>query len=117
MTAPSDPAHSALKGANSTGGALLVNYAFDDHWKLAGRVEYAGSTGSAAQGSANMLIAGPGSKAWSITLTPTFQYKVFFTRLEGSYVGASDTTPGFAYGPAFDRDTQTSVFFETGVLL
>ena len=117
VTAPSDPAHSALKGANSTGGALLVNYAFDDHWKLAGRVEYAGSTGSAAQGSANMLIAGPGSKAWSITLTPTFQYKVFFTRLEGSYVGASDTTPGFAYGPAFDRDTQTSVFFETGVLL
>jgi hypothetical protein len=117
VSAPSDPLHGVLKGADSVGGALLVNYAVDSHWKLAARAEYVGSTGSAAQGSANMLIAGPGSKAWSITLTPTFQYKVFFARLEGSYVGASDTTPGFAYGPAFDRDSQTSVFFETGVLL
>jgi len=28
----------------------------------------------------------------------------------------SDATPGFAFGPAFDRTTQTSVFFEAGVL-
>jgi hypothetical protein len=62
-----------------------------------------------------MLIAGPGSKAWSITLTPTYQYKVFFARLEGSYVSARGTTPGFAYGPAFDRDSQASVFLETGI--
>ena len=111
-----DPLHGALKGASSTGGALLVNYAFDDHWKLAARAEYVGSTGSAAQGSANMLIAGPGSSAWSLTLTPTYQYKIFFARLEGSYVSASDATPGLAYGAAADRSTQTSVFFETGVL-
>ena len=117
VSASSDPLHGVLKGADSVGGALLVNYAVDSHWKLAARAEYVGSTGSAAQSSANMLIAGPGSKAWSITLTPTYQYKVFFARLEGSYVSASDTTPGFAYGPAFDRDSQTSVFFETGVLL
>jgi hypothetical protein len=117
ISAPSDAVHGVLKGADSFGGALLVNYAFDDHWKLAARGEYAGSNGNAASGSANMLIAGPGSKAWSITLTPTYQYKVFFARLEGSYVSASDITPGFAYGPAFDRDSQTSVFFEAGVLL
>jgi hypothetical protein len=116
VQAPSDPLHGALKGASSTGGALLVNYAFDDHWKLAARAEYADSTGNAASGSANMLLAGPGSKAWSLTLTPTFQYKVFFARLEGSYVGASDITPGFAYGPALDRSSQTSVFLEAGVL-
>ncbi len=117
VDAPADPLHGAFKGANSTGAALLVNYAFDSHWKLAARAEYVSSTGSAAAGSANMLIAGPGSKAWSITLTPTFQYKVFFARVEGSYVGASGITPGFAYGPGLDRDSQTSVFFETGVLL
>jgi hypothetical protein len=114
--ASGDPLHSVLKGASSAGGALLVNYAVDDHWKLAARAEYVGSTGSAAQGSANMLIAGPGSSAWSLTLTPTYQYKNFFARLEGSYVSASDATAGYAYGPAFDRSTQASVFFETGVL-
>jgi hypothetical protein len=116
VTAPSDPLHGALKGASSTGGALLVNYAFDEHWKLAGRAEYVTSTGSAAASSANMLIAGPGSKAWSVTLTPTYQYKVFFARLEGSYVGASDITSGFAYGPGLDRASQTSAFLEAGVL-
>jgi len=102
----------AADGSDSTSAALLVNYAFDEHWKLAGRVEYAGSGGAT-----NIALAGPGSSAWSVTLTPTFQYKSFFARLEGSYVGASDTTPGFAYGPAFDRDSQAAVFFETGVLL
>lgn len=116
IRAPSDPLHGVLKGADSVGGAVLVNYAVDDHWKIAARAEYVGSTGHAASGSANLLIAGPGSKAWSLSLTPTYQYKAFFARLEGSYVSASDTTPGFAYGPAFDRDSQTSVFFEAGVL-
>ncbi|HTT97248.1 MAG TPA: outer membrane beta-barrel protein [Rhizomicrobium sp.] len=116
IEAPKDPLHGALKGATSAGGAVLVNYAFDDHWRLAARAEYVESSGSAAKGSANMLIAGPGSSAWSFSLTPTYQYKIFFARLEGSYVGASDTTPGYAFGASAASTSQTSVFFETGVL-
>ena len=86
VNAPSDPLHGALKGANSTGGALLVNYAFDDHWKLAARGEYAARRASAA-GSANMLIAGPGSNAWSLTLTPTYQYKHLLRAARGLLCG------------------------------
>ena len=112
VDAPADPLHGVAKGGSSTGAAVLVNYAIDDNWKLAGRVEYVSSDGGA-----NVAVAGPGSDAWSITLTPTFQYRRFFARLEGSYVSADDITPGFAYGPNFDRDSQTSVFFEAGVLL
>lgn len=104
--------HVETRGGTSDGGAVLVNYALDAHWKLAGRVEYVSSSGGA-----NMLIAGPGSSAWSLTFTPTYQYKVFFARLEGSFVRASDITPGFAYGSAFDRDSQANLFLETGVLL
>ena len=40
VSAPSDPLHGVLKGADSVGGALLVNYAVDSHWKLAARAEY-----------------------------------------------------------------------------
>ncbi|MBV8977613.1 MAG: outer membrane beta-barrel protein [Alphaproteobacteria bacterium] len=116
VSAPRDPLHGALQGASSIGAMLTANYAFDDHWKLAARAEYVNSTGSAAAGAMNLLIAGPGSKAWSITVTPTYQYNVFFARLEGSYVGASDVTPGFGYGPSANDTTQASVFFETGVL-
>ncbi|MGT2492307.1 outer membrane beta-barrel protein [Cupriavidus basilensis] len=50
-------------------------------FKLPVRLEYIGSTGSAAGGAPNLLY-GPGSAAWSFTVTPTYQYKRFFARAE-----------------------------------
>ena len=41
-------------------------------------------------GAANLLY-GPGSAAWSVTVTPTYQKNIFFTRAELSYVGMQDT--------------------------
>ncbi len=54
------------------GAAALANYTFNSHFSLAGRIEYIGSTGSLSEGAPNLLY-GPGSKAMSLTLTPTFQ--------------------------------------------
>lgn len=105
----------AFHSAATWGGALLVNYAFDPHWNLAARAEYITSSGSVADG-APSLIYGPGSHAWSVTVTPTFQYNIFFARAELSYVGAGSTTPGFALGSTFDSTTQTRAMFETGIL-
>ena len=58
--------------ASTYGGALLAKYAFDPSLSLSGRAEYTGSTGTAADGAPNLLY-GQGSKAWSLTLTPTYQ--------------------------------------------
>jgi hypothetical protein len=101
--------------AETFGGALLANYGFSDRWSLAGRVEYIASTGSVSQGSPNLLF-GPGSKALSLTLTPTFQYKRFFARGELSYVKAFDTTAGFALGSSLNSTNQVRALVETGVL-
>jgi hypothetical protein len=69
----------------------------------AGRLERA-STGSAAHESVNLLF-GPGSAAWSLTLTPGYQYKYFFTRAEFSFVQANRYSPGGVFGPAgLDRN-------------
>ncbi len=101
--------------ADTFGAALLVNYAFDDNWSLAGRAEYIESTGSVANGALNLLY-GPGSHAWSFTVTPSYQKGPFFARADVSYVTAGDTTPGFAFGDNFNDKSQARAMIEVGVL-
>jgi hypothetical protein len=122
---PRIPAIGALTDASTYGAALLVNYTFDTVQPLGQesigtislpvRLEYIASTGSAADGAPNLLY-GPGSKAWSITVTPTYQYKVFFARTEFSFVGAMHTTPGLVFGQSGNSKTQTRLLLETGVI-
>jgi hypothetical protein len=106
----------ATKDAETWGGAILANYNIDDNWNLAGRAEYVSSSGSLTDGSANPLGFGAGSSAWSFTLTPTFQYNIFFARLEGSYVGVTGTAPGSAFGRSGNSKDQERLVVETGIL-
>jgi hypothetical protein len=79
------------------------------------RVEYIASTGSVADNSPNLLY-GPGSNAWSLTVTPTYQYERFFARAEFSYVGANHTAAGSAFGAGGTKKTQARLLAETGFL-
>jgi len=98
------------------GAALLVNYSVPHSgFSLPVRVEYITSTGNAAEGTPN-LIYGVGSKAWSATVTPTYQYKRIFVRGELSYIKANNITPGAAFGPLGNDDNQTRVLIETGFI-
>jgi putative OmpL-like beta-barrel porin-2 len=106
----------ATKDAETWGGAILANYNINDNWNLAGRAEYVSSSGSLTDGSANPLGFGPGSSAWSFTVTPTWQDGIFFARLEGSYVGVSDPAPGFAFGKSGNSKSQERLVLETGIL-
>lgn len=101
--------------ASTVGFALLANYSINDNWNLAGRAEYISSSGSVADGAANLLY-GPGSNAWSLTITPTWQQGIFFVRGEGSIVEASDTTAGFAFGKSGNQKTQGRLMLEGGIL-
>ena len=113
---PANPALGALPGASVWGGAVLVNHNLGHGISLAGRAEYVSSSGTAVQHSANLLY-GPGSGAWSLTLTPAFQYKHFFTRGDVSCVRALDYTPGSAFGPQGMSQGQTRGVIELGFLL
>ena len=85
------------------------------NWNLSARVEDIASSGNPTDGSANLLY-GAGSKAWSFTFTPTYQSGVFFTRGEISFVGASSTTSGAAFGSSGTSTSQTRFAIETGIL-
>ena len=103
------------RSASTWGAALLGNYAFDPQFSLAGRVEYIGSSGSATDGAPNLLY-GPGSKAWSLTLTPTWQIQRFFARVDLSYVKVNSAAPGAVFGDNGTKTSQGRVMVEAGVL-
>ena len=112
---PTNPSIGVVSGASTWGGAILASRVLKKGFSLAGRWEYIGSTGSNSQQSVNLLY-GPGSTAWSITLTPTYQYKKFFTRTDISYVGAGNVTPGLGFGTYGLKPSQTRGVAELGFL-
>jgi hypothetical protein len=103
------------QGASTWGGAILASRLLKKGFSLTGRWEYIGSSGKRGSNAANLLY-GPGSTAWSITLTPTYQYKKFFTRTDIAYVGAGNITPGDAFGSFGTKPSQTRGIVELGFL-
>ncbi len=97
------------------GEAVLGSYSLAHYLTMAGRVEYISSTGSIHNGAVNLLY-GPGSRAWSLTLTPTYQKKAFFVRGELSVTQAANYTPGDAFGPKNLNSNQTRGVVETGFM-
>ena len=112
---PTNPTVGVTRGASTNGGAVLLSRGFTHGLSLAGRAEYLASSGSTAENSVNLMY-GPGSSAWSITLTPTFQRERFFVRGDLSFVRASDITPGDAFGPAGTNPNQPRGVMEVGFM-
>jgi hypothetical protein len=113
---PHHPDLGVFKTTSTGAGALLLSYAFTDNFFLTGRLEGLTSSGSPTDGSANLLTYGVGSNVWSITLTPTYQYKNFFARGEASFVQAVQYTPGDVFGSEGRNPAQVRGVLETGIL-
>ncbi len=111
---PGNPSLGWTTGSSTFGFALLSNYDLGKGFNLGGRLEYIASTGSTA--TAPDLLYGPGSGAFSITLTPTYQWNYYFARAEFSWVKANSVVPGDGLGPNLNGNSQTRVMIETGIL-
>jgi hypothetical protein len=105
-----------LHSTIETGEAILASYSFDDNFKLAARFEYENSTGIKYASTPNVIGFGPGSNAFSITITPTFQYSLFFIRPEFSYVSAGNSAPGSTFGTSGTTTNQVRGMIETGIV-
>ena len=115
---PFNPDIGVRKSTQTLSGAILASYAITDMISVAGRGEYIGTTGNenSPKGSAANLLYGVGSNAWSLTLTPTFQYRQFFFRGEVSYVQANSYAPGAVFGKEGNNNSQVRGLVETGVI-
>jgi hypothetical protein len=113
---PTNPKIGIVKGASTTGGALLVNRAFKHGFSLPGRIEYISSSGNAPEQSANLMF-GPGSAGTAATLTPTLQHGSIFVRGDLSWVHASSYTPGDVFGSAGTNANQPRAMAEIGFII
>ena len=107
---PKDPNIGLLESASTYGVALATKFTFNTHWSITGRAEYIDTTGGLN------VAYGPGSNAWSLTLTPTYQRGIFFVRGEASLVKANNITAGLAFGHDGTSSSQGRLLIETGVL-
>lgn len=103
------------RATSTQGEAMLGSYSIAHHLTMTGRVEYISSTGSASDRAVNLLY-GPGSQAWSLTLTPTYQKKAFVMRGEFSFTQAVNYTPGQGFGPNKANSSQARGLVETGFM-
>lgn len=110
-----EPTLGIVRGASTYGAALLLKYSATKNFSLAARAEYISSSGSPG-GTAPSLLYGPGSSAWSLTFTPTYQRGIFFFRGEGSHVGVGDMAPAYGFGRSLSRKSQNRLLVETGFL-
>ncbi|MGA9855542.1 MAG: outer membrane beta-barrel protein [Gammaproteobacteria bacterium] len=102
---------------SSFGAALLTDYAVNRLWSLGARVEYVTSSGADNTSANNNLLGyGPGSRAWTLTFTPTWQSGGLFARIELSYARVVGYTPGLAFGRSGNQADQMRLLLETGVV-
>lgn len=87
------------------------------HMSVPMRLEYQSSHGnSAVAGNSAGLMYGPGSSAWSATVTPTMQWNKLFARAEFSYVKVFSPLAESAFGANGLNNNQVRIMLEAGLL-
>lgn len=117
---PVSSALGVMQKGSTMGGALFINYNITSPnsagvFSIPLRLEYIASKGNTAAGAPNLMY-GAGSKGFSATITPGYQYKRIYARAELSYVSASGTTSGAALGPLGNSTSQSRALLELGML-
>lgn len=113
---PTNPAVGVTKATSATGGAFNLSYAFKSGFSLPVRVEYLTSSGSASDGSVNMLGYGPGSAGTTFTVTPTYQKGGMYLRSDLGFVHASSYAPGSVFGATGTDASQFRGVLEFGFI-
>ncbi len=113
---PTNAKVGVAKGTSATGGALNVSYAFKSGFSLPVRVEYLASSGSATDGSVNLLGFGAGSEGVTFTATPTYQKGGMYLRSDLALVHATDYTPGAVFGKTGTDASQFRAVLEFGFI-
>jgi len=113
---PTNSSVGVEKGTSATGGAFNLSYAFKHGFSLPARVEYLTSSGTASDGSVNLLGFGAGSSGTTFTATPTYQKGGLYLRGDLGWVHATDYTPEHVFGAAGTEANQFRGVLEFGFI-
>jgi hypothetical protein len=122
---PAKPEIGIPASAQTSGVALLVNYKFNTNLDAEGkayqkislpfRIEYIQASGIQGSDTPNLLY-GPGSSAFTFTITPTLQYQKYFARVELSMIKLNDFAAQQGFGIDRQKQSQLRGLFEFGIL-
>jgi len=113
---PTNAKVGVAKGTSATGGAINASYAFKSGFSLPARVEFLSSSGSATDGSVNMLGFGPGSGGVTFTATPTYQKGGMYLRSDLALVHATGYAAGAVFGKTGTDASQFRAVLEFGFI-
>jgi hypothetical protein len=123
---PSNPNIGLYGNSGTVGYAVLTTYHVDPltngvapnrHISIPTRLEYQSSYGNSLNPNLPAgPMYGPGSSAWSATITPTIQSGRTFARVELSFVKTFNPLAGSAFGATGTNNTQTRGMLEVGLL-
>jgi hypothetical protein len=113
---PTNAKVGVTKGTSATGGALNVSYAFKSGFSLPARVEYLTSSGSATDGSVNLLGFGAGSAGTTFTATPTYQKGGMYVRSDLAWVHAAKYATAAVFGETGRDANQFRAVLEFGFI-
>jgi Putative beta-barrel porin-2, OmpL-like. bbp2 len=123
---PSNPNIGLYGNLGTVGYAVLTTYHVDPltngvapnrHISIPTRLEYQSSYGNSLNPNLPAgPMYGPGSSAWSATITPTIQSGRTFARVELSFVKTFNPLAGSAFGATGTNNTQTRAMLEVGLL-
>jgi len=114
------PRSSALGYAateSAYGVVFLSTYRLDPTWSIAARIEDIANQSATKDQSRNADLVGygPGSGAWSFTLTPTYRHKQFLLRTDLSEVSVRFAAPRVAFGISGSQRNQFRMVLESGL--
>ncbi len=113
---PTNAKVGVTKGTSATGGAINASYAFKSGFSLPARVEFLTSSGSATDGSVNLLGFGAGSGGVTFTATPTYQKGGMYLRSDLALVHATNYATGAVFGKAGTDASQFRAVLEFGFI-
>ena len=123
---PSNPNIGLYGNSGTVGYAVLTTYHVDPltngiapnrHISIPMRLEYQSSFGNSLNPNLPAgPMYGPGSSAWSATITPTIQSGRTFARVELSFVKTFNPLAGSAFGATGTSNTQVRGMLEVGLL-
>jgi len=99
------------------GIVFLSTYTLNRSWSVASRIEDIANQSRANDLSPNADLVGygPGSGAWTFTVTPTYRYKQLLIRAEVSQVNARSAAAGAAFGFSGNQRNQFRIVIESGL--
>lgn len=117
VQSPKSAALGYTSSESAYGIVFLSTYAMNANWSVATRIEDIANQSSSESSSPNADLVGygPGSGAWTFTVTPSYRRGQLFVRADLSQVTVRAATPGLAFGTLGVQGGQFRFVLESGL--